>query len=233
MLALAPSLDAMVAALTWIPWVVAPIIAGPIGIAAALSAQALVLVIWTMAHELIHRRHARGPRIVTFINRSVGRWRNYLALTLTLIALPGFWFIRILEMVAYWPLPLLLDFPRYRQSDWINVSRHKFEGLIGHDLIWCLYCDWMTGVYALGAEMLRNVESFWCPIRFYEGKKCANCAIDFPDLADGWIEPDKSMAHVVAKLEEMYETASPRAWFGHPTRLTVRGKPLETVSGGL
>ena len=37
--------------------------------------------------------------------------------------------------------------------------------VIGHALIWCLYCDWMTGVWSLGTEMLRNVESFWYPIR--------------------------------------------------------------------
>ena len=40
----------------------------------------------------------------------------------------------------------------------------------------------LTGVYSLGAEMLRNVESFWCPIRFYDGKKCDNCKLDFPDI---------------------------------------------------
>jgi hypothetical protein len=167
-------------------------------------------------------------RIVKLHTRIVGRWRNHVSLWVTLVALPVFWSIRITEMLLWWTLPALLNFPKYRQSEWVNVSRHKFDGLVGHDLIWCLYCDWMTGVYSLGAEMLRNVESFWCPIRFYEGKKCANCAVDFPDLNNGWIAPDRTMADVVNKMEEMY-SGGHREWWGHPARLTVKGKPIETA----
>ena len=218
----APFLDMWLAILTWIPWVVAGVVGGWIAVPAALLGQFVALALWCWGHELAHREAARGPRIVKFINRTVGRWRNHLALWLTLIALPGFWFIRILQIVAYWPLVVLLHFPRYRQSEWINVSRQHFEGLIGHDLVWCLYCDWMTGVYALGAEMLRNVESFWCPIRFYDGKKCANCRIDFPDIEKGWVPADGTMREVEAVLEEKYAGPGPRAWFGHPVRLTVR-----------
>lgn len=218
----APLLDLFVASFTWIPWVIAGIFGGWAALGGAIIGQGIALVLWTIAHEALYRDATRGPRIVKYINRIVGRWRNYLALTLTLIALPGFWFIRILEITCYWPLVVLLKFPKYRQSEWISVSRHKFEGLVGHDLVWCLYCDWMTGVYCLGAEMLRNVESFWCPIRFYDGKKCANCAPDFPDINNGWVAPDKSMKDVVEKLGEMYDTP-PRAWFGHPVRLTVKG----------
>jgi hypothetical protein len=99
------------------------------------------------------------------------------------------------------------------------VSRQKFGGLVGHDLIWCLYCDWMTGVYSLGAEMLRNVESFWCPIRFYDGKKCENCKVDFPDLDGGWVRADGSMSEVAGVLEEKYGSGR-REWFGHPARTT-------------
>jgi hypothetical protein len=65
--------------------------------------------------------------------------------------------------------------------------------------VWCLYCDWMTGVYSLGAEMLRSVESFWCPIKFYDGKKCENCRIDFPDI-DAWANPEKDTMDDVADL---------------------------------
>ncbi len=219
----APLLDLLVAAFTWLPWLIAGILGGWLAVLGSLLGQLAALVVWTSWHELLHRRHVQGPRIVKFIDRTLGAWRNELALALTLIALPGFWLIRILQILAYWPLVALLDFPRYNQSDWINVSRQKFEGLVGHDLVWCLYCDWMTGVYCLGAEMLRNVESFWCPIRFYDGKKCANCAIDFPDINHGWIEPDKSMADVVALLEDKY-TTGPRAHFAHPVRLTIAGK---------
>jgi hypothetical protein len=224
----APALDLVVASLTWLPWVIACAFAGWAGFAGALAGQFLALWTWCLAHELVFHEAARGPRIVKLHTRIVGRWRNHVSLWVTLVALPVFWSIRITQMLLWWTLPTLLNFPKYRQSEWVNVSRHKFDGLVGHDLIWCLYCDWMTGVYSLGAEMLRNVESFWCPIRFYEGKKCANCAVDFPDLNNGWIAPDRTMADVVNKMEEMY-SGGHREWWGHPARLTVKGKPIETA----
>jgi hypothetical protein len=42
---------------------------------------------------------------------------------------------------------------------------------------------------------------------------------------NGWVAPDRSMADVVAKMEEMYGDGH-REWFGHPARLTVRGQPI-------
>ena len=120
----------------------------------------------------------------------------------------------------------LLRFPRYDHADWVTFSRHKFRDLVGHDLVWCLYCDWMTGTWSLGTEMLRNVESFWCPIRFNSEKKCANCAIDFPDVFNGWVAADGSMADVATLVERMQTRVGVNAWFGHPSRvpLTVKGK---------
>jgi hypothetical protein len=224
----APLLDLWVAMLTWVPWVIGWAGAGCAGLVAALLGQMLVLGIWCFVHELIYREAARGPRIVKFINRTAGRWQNHLALWVTLVALPGFWFIRIVEMGLYWILVVLLDFPRYDQAEWVNVSRQKFDGLVGHDLVWCLYCDWMTGVYSLGAEMLRNVESFWCPIRFYDGKKCENCRTDFPDLEHGWVRADGNMQEVEDMMRQQYESARPRSWFGHPSRLTVKGQTIES-----
>jgi hypothetical protein len=219
----APMLDLEVAAFTWIPWIIGAACCGWVGFAGAIIGQMLALYVWCFAHEMLHREAMRGPRIIKFINRHVGRWQNHLALWVTLIALPGFWFIRIIEIAAYWPLVVLLGFPKYKHSEWVNVSRQKFSGLVGHDLIWCLYCDWMTGVYSLGAELLRNVESFWCPIRFYDGKKCDNCKIDFPDIEHGWVSADGTMADVEKVLEQRY-LQKPRTWFGHPARLTVKGK---------
>src|SRR5438093_1279242 len=130
------------------------------------------------------------------------------------------------------PTTPLVGLPRYRHADWVNVSRQKFNGLVGHDLIWCLYCDWMTGVYSLGAEMLRNVESFWGPIRFASGKKWDNCNLDFPDIEGGWIAPEGTMGDVGATLERMYGAAAtadlPRdqrhPWLGHAVRATAGGK---------
>jgi hypothetical protein len=216
-------LDLVVALLTWVPWLVAGILGGWAAVAGAVLGQVLALFIWGWLHEWVYREAARGPRIVKTLNRLVGRWQNHAAIWITMIALPGFWFIRLLEIFIYPALVWLLKFPRYRQGDWVNVSRQKFSGLVGHDLIWCLYCDWMTGVYALGAEMLRNVESFWCPIRFYDGKKCANCRTDFPDLDGGWVDAAGTMAQVAQTLETHYAEGD-RSWFGHPARLTVKGK---------
>ncbi len=221
----APGLDGVVALLTWIPWVVAIYCFGWIGWAGAIIGQLCALYLWCFMHESMHPATRNGPRIVKFLNRTVGRIHNHVALWVTLVALPTFWLIRIMQMFLYWTLPALLKFPKYKQAEWINVSRHKFDGLIGHDLVWCLYCDWMTGVYSLGAEMLRNVESFWCPIRFYDGKKCDNCKIDFPDIEGGWVKETGNMADVVNLMEDKY-TGDQRAWFGHPIRLTVKGKDL-------
>ncbi len=225
-LARAPLLDLIVATFTWLPWAVAAIAAGWAGVLGSGFGQLVVMFGWCLIHERIHRDAARGPRIVKFLNRLIGRFRNHAALWVTVIVLPTFWFIRIGEVVCYPMLRLLLNFPPYKQSEWVNVSRQKFDGLIGHDLIWCLYCDWMTGVYSLGAEMLRNVESFWCPIRFYDGKKCENCKVDFPDIDGGWVPATGTMADVVATMESKYDTDR-REWFGHPARLTVKGKAVD------
>ncbi len=224
----APLLDLIVSTFTWLPWAVGASVAGWAGFFGAFAGQCAALGAWVVGHELVYREAARGPRIVKFVNRTVGRWRNHAALWVTLIALPGFLFIRFIQICCYWMLPLLLSFPKYKQSDWVNCSRQKFEGLVGHDLIWCLYCDWMTGVYSLGAEMLRNVESFWCPIRFYEGKKCENCRTDFPDIEHGWVAAGATMGDVERVMVEKYGEGN-HAWFGHPTRLTVKGKVLERV----
>jgi hypothetical protein len=223
----APLLDAPITLFTIAPLAAGPIIAGWIGLAGAVAGQVLAVMIWTPLHELAHPLGRRGPRIVHTVNRRVGRFRNHAAAWATATVLPLFWFVRLAQVAVYPLLSLLIRLPRYNHAEWVNVSRQKFDGLVGHDLIWCLYCDWMTGVWSLGSEMLRNVESFWCPIRFASGKKCENCAIDFPDVLDGWVPADGTMADVTATLERMYEPLpKDQPWFGHPARLTVRGKPV-------
>jgi hypothetical protein len=217
----APGLDLVVALITWVPWVVAPILAGWGGILGCLVGQVAAVLLWIRIHELIHREAARGPRLKQAHDRVVGRWSNHLALWFSVPAVPLFWGVRLAQVFLYPPLRGLTGFPRYRHRDWINVTRQKYEGLVGHDLIWCLYCDWMTGVYALGGEMLRNVESFWCPIRFYDGKKCDNCRIDFPDL-DEWVPAGAGMEAAQQLLLDRYG-GEQHGWFGHPARLTVEG----------
>ena len=213
----APWLDFVVLMLVPIPWLIGSLAAGWLGFTATLVGQITAMQIWVFYHELSHREAARGSRIVHFLNQEIGWWRNYLGLWISTLALPMFLMIRFAEIAIYPFFPWIVGFPKYKNGDWVNVSRQKFDGLVGHDLIWCWYCDWMTGVYSLGAEMLRNVESFWCPIRFYDGKKCENCKLDFPDLENGWVAADKGMDDVVELMETKYSNRS-HSWFGHPER---------------
>ena len=213
----APGLDVIVSLFLWVPWVIGAIIDGWLGLVAAIAAQVLVMQSWIFAHEFAHRQTTKGSRIHRFMNQQFSWWRNNLALWATALAVPVFFLIRFAEVFIYPILVWVLEFPDYKHSEWVNVSRQKFQGLIGKDLIWCLYCDWMTGVYSLGAEMLRNVESFWCPIRFYEGKKCDNCKLDFPDIEGGWVATDGTMDDVENLLKEKYGDRQ-RSWFGHPDR---------------
>lgn len=212
-----PGLDFILSVIVWIPWLTGSLVAGWLGLAATLVGQIAAMQLWIFYHESSHREVTQGLRIVHFLNKEIGWWRNHLGLWVSTLALPMFFLIRLSEIVIYPLLVWILGFPKYVHGDWINVSRQKFEGLVGHDLIWCLYCDWMTGVYSLGAEMLRNVESFWCPIRFYDGKKCENCKLDFPDLDNGWVDADKKMDDVVELMESKY-SSQPHSWFGHPDR---------------
>jgi hypothetical protein len=220
----APGLDIVVGYFTAAPLVIGPILAGWVGLAAAICAQILAVMIWTTLHGLSHPEARKGPRIITFLNTLVGPWRNFLAVWVTALAVPVFICVRVAELVVYPWLIWLIRFPRYSQREWVQVSRHKFKHLVGHDLIWCLYCDWMTGVWSLGSEMLRNVESFWCPIRFDNEKKCDNCHHDFPDVLDGWVKSDADMKAVTDILKKQYGNVAINSWFGHPARLTVEGE---------
>jgi hypothetical protein len=226
----APGLDVVVTYFTVLPLILGPVYAGWIGLLGAVVGQFVGVVVWTFLHELANPSAAKGPRIKKVMNRRVGTVRNYAAVWWTAWAVPVFWIVRVAEYLVYPVCRWLTHMPTYKSAEWVNVSRHKFKGLVGHDLIWCLYCDWMTGVWSLGTEMLRNIESFWCPIRFDDSKKCANCAIDFPDVNNGWAPADGTMSDVTRVLEEKYSADTKTlAWFGHPVRLTVEGR--ESGSG--
>lgn len=214
----APGLDFALAYFTLMPLIVGKIIADWTGLALGLAAELTALFIWVIAHEIVNYQRWDEPKIHRTLSRIFGAWRNHLAVWITALAVPTFWVVRFTEIIVYPPLTWLIKLPKYNSQEWVNVSRHKFDGLIGYDLIWCLYCDWMTGVWSLGTEMLRNVESFWCPIRFYSDKKCENCKIDFPDLENGWIAPNENMEKVSQLLEEKYDNISESTWFGHPSR---------------
>lgn len=222
----APWLDIPMTYFTALPLIVGPALWRWPGLAGAVVAQFAVAILWCWLHELTHLKAIRGPRIVRTLNAIIGRLRNHAGLWITATVTPLFWLIRMAQLFIYPVLSAVTGLPRYKQSEWVNLSRHKFEGLVGHDLLWCWYCDWMTGLWSLGSEMLRNVESFWCPIRFYDGKKCDNCKLDFPDVANGWVRHDGTMGEVTALLEEKYgHGRKEMSWFGHPARLTVEGQP--------
>jgi hypothetical protein len=233
----APGLDLMIAYFTVVPMIVGPILGARYidawwdwlaGLGIGVGAQVTMVMAWTVLHEMANRKHLKGPRIVSNINARVGRVRNHAAVWATAMAVPVFAIVRLSEYIVYPPLTWLIRLPKYKSGDWVNVSRHKFDGLVGHDLIWCLYCDWMTGIWSLGTEMLRNVESFWCPIRFDSTKKCENCKVDFPDVDNGWAPAGGTMADVDKALSAHYPgPGGDNSWFGHPARLTVKGEQIE------
>lgn len=227
----APGLDLLITYFTVAPMVAGAWVGGWRGLLFAVIGQIVSVTVWGWLHELAHPAARKGPRIVHTLNRHFGRFRNHAAVWWTAWAVPLFWIVRVGELFIYPPLHWLVRLPKYDQAQWVNVSRQKFSGLVGHDLIWCLYCDWMTGVWSLGSEMLRNVESFWCPIRFSSPEKCENCSVDFPDIKGGWVPASGTMADVTKVLDEKYNPANnptgESAWFGHPVRLTVKGAKVD------
>lgn len=137
----APLLDLIVGYFTVLPLIVGPVRAGWLGLLLAVLAQLTTVLIWQTVHETIHRKATQGPRIIKVLNRKFGAFRNLGAVYITALATPIFWLVRMGELIIYPPLVWLIHLPPYKSADWINVSRQKFNGLVGHDLIWCLYCD--------------------------------------------------------------------------------------------
>lgn len=213
----APGLDIAMASLTIFPWFVLNSMFGIKGFIGSLLGQILILSAFINIHEMIFK--VKEPTIKRTLNEIIGPVKNHIGLFISLLALPVLWSVRIGEIII-WPLLVwTLNFPKYNSGDWVNVSRHKINGMTGHDMVWCLYCDWMTGIYSFGAEMLRNVESFWCPIKFYSSKKCENCKIDFPDI-EKWVPSSGSKEEVAELLLNKYPPGSEkeRGWFDHPSR---------------
>ena len=223
----APGIDLALTYFMLIPLAIGSLTLGWQGIAIALLAELSTLWIWIFVHELTHRKQRQQANIHRQMSQIVGKWQNHLAVWITAFAIPLFWVVRVTQVTVYPPLIELVGLPRYDEKEWINVSRQKFAGLIGYDLIWCLYCDWMTGVWSLATEMLRNVESFWCPIRFYSEKKCANCQQDFPDVNSGWVAADGTIEDVTELLASKYTTTQEeRAWYGHSCRDCQEQSPV-------
>lgn len=229
----APGLDLLLTLFVAVPLITLPILLGPWALPGVVLGQWATVIAWTLLHELRHASLLKGPKLYRIHNRLVGVPRNLAALFISSLAVPTFWIIRFTEYAVYPFLVMLVRLPSYKQGEWVNVTRHKYTDLVGHDRIWCLYCDWMTGVWSLGSEMLRNIETFWCPIRFLDPTKCENCRTDFPDIEGGWASERGGVATAAAVLEQKFITEAPpsNAWFGHPVRLTVKGKALEPGVG--
>jgi hypothetical protein len=211
----APILDLFVSVFTWVPWVVGYLLGGWIGVLAGVVAQLVFLHAFCLVHRAL--RGKTGRTLTDAQGRVLGPVRNQLCLLVQTPAILVFVQVRIAEIFLYPPIAWLGKLPTYKHSEWVNLSRHKYDGLIGYDLLWCWYCDWMTGLWALGSEMLRNIESFWCPIQFLDPAKNKNAAIDFPDIAE-WAAPNGSMEDAVKAFEAHYDGKRKNSWWGHPDR---------------
>lgn len=215
MITRAPWLDAFISFFTWVPWAAGAWLSGWRGVLAALVAQLLAIHAFCVIDRLIRGKQSRTLTDAQAV--VLGPVRNHLALLATTPAVLLFVICRVTEVLVYTPVAWLAKLPKYRHGDWVNLSRHKYDGLIGADLLWCWYCDWMTGLWALGSEMLRNIESFWCPIRFRDEVKNQNAIIDFPDIAN-WAKADGTMEDAVRAFEEHYDGKQENSWWGHPDR---------------
>jgi hypothetical protein len=213
--AAAPALDFFISLFTWIPWAAGGWLRGWPGVLAAVVAQLLFLHAFCLVHRAL--RGKKGRTITNANGRLLGPIRNQLALFVQTPAFAAFVLVRAAQLLLYPVIAALGRLPTYRQSEWVNLSRHKYDGLAGYDLFWCWYCDWMTGLWALGSEMLRNIESFWCPIQFADPEKNHNAEIDFPDVKQ-WAPPDGAIEDAVRLIEDHYTGRKVHSWWGHPDR---------------
>lgn len=223
-IATAPALDGFISVFTWIPWVAGGWVQGWLGVAAAVVAQLVFLHAFCLVHRAL--RGKKGRTLTDAQGRVLGPIRNQLCLLVQTPAIFVFVGIRVAELLLYPAIAALGRLPTYRQGEWVNLSRHKYDGLIGYDLLWCWYCDWMTGLWCLGSEMLRNIESFWCPIQFQSPEKNTHASIDFPDVKN-WAPPDGTMEDAVRAFEQHYDGKRLNSWWEHPDRRKPDGSPNE------
>jgi len=214
-IAQAPWLDFFISLFTWVPWAVGGWLTGWPGVAAGVVAQLVFLHVFCLVHRALRGR--KGRTLTDAQANILGPIRNQLCLMVQTPAILVFVQVRIATILLSPPVAWLGKLPTYKSSEWVNLSRHKYDGLIGYDLLWCWYCDWMTGVWALGSEMLRNIESFWCPIQYRDPKKNRNASTDFPDVKK-WAPADGSMEDAVRAFEAHYDGKRPNSWWGHPDR---------------
>jgi hypothetical protein len=214
-----PAIDLIVILFTIVPWVggwkwglrsSGHWIGGVLGLLVASAAQFVALELFEVIHRGIAvRRNRRVFAISRSIERRKGWWRNRMGLWASVPSVPFFLLNRLGNIVAYGPLIVLLDFPKIKHSDYVTVSRQKIGNLVGADLVWCLYCDWMTGGWSLSTEMLNEVESYWCPLTFEDKGKCEKCSQFF--RMEHWAPSDASAEHVAALVGQSGSGRCPAA----------------------
>lgn len=214
-IARAPYLDFFVSLFTWLPWAAGFLLDGWLGLLAAVVAQVLFLHAFCLVHRLCKGK--KGRTLTDVQGKVLGPVRNQLCLLVQTPAIPVFVMVRVAELVLYPAVAAIGRLPTYRQAEWVNLSRHNHTGLAGYDLLWCWYCDWMTGLWALGTEMLRNIESFWCPIQFGSPEKNTNVALDFPDVKL-WAPASSTAEEAADLIEKYYSGREKLSWWGHPDR---------------
>ena len=78
-------------------------------------------------------------------------------------------------------------------------------------------------LWSLGTEMLRNLESMWCPLRFGRADQCDRCRATFPDLAE-WAPADAGIEGVKRFYELHYEGVP----LGARSHLGARGSDVRS-----
>lgn len=225
-LARPPAIDWIVILYTAAPWIAgwtagARIhghwIGGIPGLATVVASQILSLELFDFLHlRLAARRGIKSLEINSTIERRFGKWNNRICLWLTIPSIPFFLMNRF-GFRGYFIFEKLLGFSHFEDSDYITVSRQKIKNLVGADLVWCLYCDWMTGGWTLTTEILNEVESYWCPLQFADQGKCEKCAQFF--RTGHWASPGctaEEISHVAGRTGGGKMTSGESAGLGRP-----------------
>lgn len=129
----APFLDILISVFTWIPWAVGFWLNGWIGVLSALFAQWLGIYVFCLMDRVIRGKPA--DTLTAAQGRVIGPFRNHLALLATTPATVAFVAVRLTEILVYPVVAWLAKLPTYKSSEWVNLSRHKYAGLIGPDLL--------------------------------------------------------------------------------------------------
>ena len=117
----APLLDLMVGLFTWIPWIITFYLSRLHGLFGCFIGQWIMLSFFCNIHTMLHSY--KGPTLKHTLNQIIGPTRNHLGLLFSLLALPILLVVRLGQIVIYPLLVWTLNFPKYNDGDWINVSQ--------------------------------------------------------------------------------------------------------------